>query len=97
MKLNKQEVKAIEDMQSILDAIKNPEEKGCVCLSSGDITNIQRVLGIDLWKAALGFGDVKKTVRGKERLLMKIRFQVGGQYPAEKHCYFPFQVRKKVN
>ncbi|CAH8242668.1 conserved hypothetical protein [Vibrio aestuarianus] len=96
MKLNKQEVKAIEDMQSILDAIKHPEGKGYVCFSSGDITNIERVLGIDLWKATLGNRDVKKAVRGKERLLMKICFQAGGQYPAERHCFFPFQVRTKA-
>ncbi|AUI86604.1 hypothetical protein BS333_09535 [Vibrio azureus] len=96
MKLNKQEVKAVEDMQSILDAIKHPESKGCVCLSSGDITNIERVLGIDLWKATLGNCDIQKVVRGKEHLLMKICFKAGGQYPAERHCFFPFQVRAKA-
>ncbi|TOM90377.1 hypothetical protein [Vibrio parahaemolyticus] len=94
MRLNKQELKAIEDMQSVLEAIKKPD--GYVCFSSGDITNIERVLGIDLWKATLGQREIKKTVRGKELLAMKICFQAGGQYPAEKHCYFPFQVREKA-
>ncbi|HHG3566002.1 TPA: hypothetical protein ACPVZ4_002880 [Vibrio parahaemolyticus] len=94
MKLNKKEIKAIEDMQSILEAIKKPD--GYVCFSSGEITNIESVLGIDLWKATLGHREVKRTVRGKGRLLMKIFFRAGGQYPAEKHCYFPFQVREKA-
>lgn len=94
MKLNKQEQKAIDDMQKVLDTLKKPT--GDVCLSSGDITNIERVLGIDLWKSTLGHKEVKKMVRGKERLCMKIFFQVGGQYPAEKHCFFPFQVREKA-
>ncbi len=70
MRLNKQEIKAIEDMQSILDALKHPE--GYKCFSSGDITNIERVLGINLWKATLSNSEVKKMVRGKERLAMKI-------------------------
>ncbi|WP_146449914.1 hypothetical protein [Vibrio kanaloae] len=96
MRLNKKEAKAVEDMQSILDAIKHPEGKGYVCLSSGDITNIERVLGVDLWQSTLGSREVKGLVRGKERMLMKIFFQAGGQYPAEKHCYFPFQVRTKA-
>lgn len=97
MKLNRQEMKAIEDMQSILDALKHPEGKGYVCFSSGDIANIERVLGIDLWNATLGHREVKKPVRGKERLLMKICFRAGGQYSAEKHCYFPFQVKVKAD
>ncbi|ENB2053045.1 hypothetical protein D2H34_004512 [Vibrio fluvialis] len=55
--------KAVEDMQKILDALKKPDDY--VCFSSGDITNIQRVLGIDLWKSTLGRQAVKKMVRGK--------------------------------
>lgn len=94
MKLNKQEQKAVEDMQKILDALNKLD--GYVCFSSGDITNIERVLGIDLWKSKLGRQAVKKMVRGKERLCMKISFQTGGQYPAEKHCFFPFQVKQKT-
>ncbi|MGF1689440.1 hypothetical protein L4C36_22730 [Photobacterium japonica] len=96
MKLNKKELKAIEDMQSILNALKHPEGKGYVCFTSGDITNIERVLGISLWDATHGQKVVKKTVRGKERLLLKICFQAGGQYAAERHCYFPFQVKEKL-
>ncbi|MUK50111.1 hypothetical protein [Aliivibrio fischeri] len=96
MKLNKQEQKAIDDMRSILDAITHPENKGYVCMSSGDLTNIERVLGVDLWCSTFSKKQVKKTVRGKERSVMKICFQVNGQHSAEKHCFFPFQVKEKV-
>ncbi|WP_375322756.1 hypothetical protein [Aliivibrio logei] len=95
MKLNQQEQKAIDDMRSILDAITHPEGKGYVCMSSGNLANIERVLGIDLWRATLSKKQVKKTVRGKERSVMKVCFQAGGQHSAEKHCFFPFQVKEK--
>ncbi|NOI15799.1 hypothetical protein [Vibrio hepatarius] len=96
MKINKQEQKAIDDMQSILDALRLKEPKGYVCLSSGDITNIERVLGIDLWKATLGRKEVKETVRGKELPRLFISFRAGGAHAAEKHCFFPFQVKAKA-
>ncbi|OCH02201.1 hypothetical protein [Aliivibrio fischeri] len=97
MKLNKQEEKAIDDMRSILDAITHSEGRGYVCMSSGDLTNIERVLGINLWNSTLSKKQVKKTIRGKERSVMKVCFQAGGQHSAEKHCFFPFQVKEKMS
>lgn len=97
MKLNKQELKAIEDLQQVLNALKHPDGKGYVCFSSGDITNIERVLGLNLWTATIGRKEVKRAVRNKEKSVMTICFQGGGgQYPAEKHCFFPFQVKEKA-
>ncbi|EKO3514159.1 hypothetical protein LZT09_10615 [Vibrio fluvialis] len=95
MKLNKQEQKAIDDMQKVLDTLKKPT--GDVCLSSGDIANIQRVLGIDLWKSTLGRKEVKETVRSKELPRLFISFRTGGgAYEAAKHCFFPFQVKTRA-
>ncbi len=95
MKLNKQEQKAIDDMQKVLDTLKKPT--GDVCLSSGDIANIQRVLGIDLWKATLASKEVKETVRNKELPRLFISFRTGsGAHAAEKHCFFPFQVKTRA-
>jgi hypothetical protein len=96
MKLNKQEQKAIDDMRLILDAIAHPDTKHVVCLTSGDLTNIERVLGINLWLSTLSKKQVKKAVRGKEHSVMKVSFQAGGQHSAVKYCFFPFQIKEKV-
>ncbi|CAM3079183.1 hypothetical protein [Vibrio neptunius] len=96
MNLNKQEQKAIEDMRSVLDAITHPEGKGLACLTSGELSNIERVLGINLWQATLSKKQVKRAVRGKARSVMTVGFQAGGQHAAIKHCFFPFQVKEKV-
>lgn len=81
MNLNKQEQKAIEAMRSVLDAIEQVEGKSRVSLTSGDLSNIERVLGINLWQATLGKKHVKRAVRGKERAVMAVNFQVGGSTP----------------
>ncbi|WP_425628638.1 hypothetical protein [Vibrio neptunius] len=96
MKLNKQERKAIETMRSVLDAIDHPEGTGHVCLTRGDLSNIERVLGINLWQATLGKKQVKRAMCGKARSVMTVGFQAGGQHAAIKHCFFPFQVKEKV-
>jgi hypothetical protein len=96
MKLNKQEQKAIDDMRLILDAIADPDAKHVVSLTSGDLTNIERVLGINLWLSTLSKKRVKRAVRGKERCAMNVGFQLGGQHPAVRHCFFPFQVREQL-
>ncbi|MFA0053880.1 hypothetical protein [Vibrio echinoideorum] len=92
MKLNKKEQQAIEHLQLVINALKG--EVGSVVLTAGEVNNIKNVLGIDFWNSTLGKKEVKSLVRGKDRARFYISFRASGTHAAEKHCYFPFQVKE---
>lgn len=94
MKLSKKELQAIENLQLVLDALKGTTSS--TVLTAGEVNNIKNLLGIDLWESTLGKKQVRSFVRGKESTRLIITFRAGGEHAAEKHCYFPFQVKEKL-
>ncbi|MDW1940915.1 hypothetical protein R7Q10_02735 [Vibrio sp. Vb0599] len=94
MKLNQKETQAIETLQLVASVLKS--EVGPIVLTAGEVNSVKDVLGIDLWQSTIGKKEVKTLIRGKEKVLLYISYRAGGQYAAEKHCYFPFQVKQRT-
>lgn len=78
-------------MLSLLQSLKNGTTKW---LGAGDINNIKNQLGIDLWECTFAAKEVSKMIRGKEKNLLKINFQKGGEFTTFRHCFFPFQIKQ---
>lgn len=90
MKYNKREKQAIETLTKILKALNDKEE---VYITHSDANSLHQVFGYDLLNNCFSKSEVKKFVRGKEDLLIIIKFY-GIQGPYYKYCYFPFQVKE---
>ncbi|CAH0530511.1 hypothetical protein CTH30272_02848 [Allocatenococcus thiocycli] len=91
MKYNKKEEQAIEILFRLANGIKN---KHSVYLHTSQCTLLKNVFGIDINTITLSKTEAKKRgfIRGKDKSLLQFDYYSEGW--RERHCYFPFQVKK---
>jgi len=93
MKLNKNELKRINDTIEILESIKNDKT---FVTDSGTLNNIKRVLNINFQELKKK-RDVETFVKGKEQHIIEYHNTktTGFGRRISSYFYFPFQIKKE--